>query len=390
MNTRSKSNSVFASIGGGIRKAARWVAKMFGYKAENKFARCVWYVFATSTTIVMLYLVVVLVIITVDDVIDDIGSCKSRRIANSPTYLHPCSNRYVSPYIVYHNSYPGYLYDTRLGQRTATGIHWICKSSDGDSLACFSSHENHKRGYINCFTGEVVIPAQYEKAWIFSEGLACVLDKGELRFIDHKGQSAFDKKFPYTERIDAYCFHNGLCQMLGDNNRIGLIDRQGNWVTDPEYYEIHYDKAGFWLVQDREWNYGMLDANGRMLLPVEYGNINIRHDDSCIFVTRLDHLQQVLDFGCNVINPCNYIEIERINYMTGECDEAGDMKFVASNCLMYSTDEWYFGLMDADGNILTPPVYSSITAISASRFHCIGPKGSVILDDKGNECGEKP
>lgn len=24
-----------------------------------------------------------------------------------------------------------------------------------------------------------------------------------------------------------------------------------------------------------------------------------------------------------------------------------------------------------------------------NRFHCIGPKGSVIMDDKGNECGEK-
>lgn len=35
-----------------IRSAARWVSRMFGYKAENKFARGVWYVFATSAAVV--------------------------------------------------------------------------------------------------------------------------------------------------------------------------------------------------------------------------------------------------------------------------------------------------------------------------------------------------
>ena len=39
-----KSSTTF---GRGIKKAARWVARMFGYKAENKFARGLWYVFAT-------------------------------------------------------------------------------------------------------------------------------------------------------------------------------------------------------------------------------------------------------------------------------------------------------------------------------------------------------
>ena len=49
----------------------------------------------------------------------------------------------------------------------------------------------------------------------------------------------------------------------------------------------------------------------------------------------------------------------------------------------------YRGLMDKQGNIITPPIYKSINAISANRYHCDGPEGSVILDDKGNEVGEK-
>ena len=45
-----------------IRRAARWVARMFGYKAENKYARGVWYVFATCAAIITLYVAVVLTI----------------------------------------------------------------------------------------------------------------------------------------------------------------------------------------------------------------------------------------------------------------------------------------------------------------------------------------
>ena len=385
----NKSNSVLASVGRGIKQAARWVAKMFGYKAENKYARGVWYVFATSAAIFALIFVTALVFDVVDLVKDLCEDAKYERMVNSSTYLHDYCNQYVSPYVIYHDDLPGYQYNTTLGQRTATGVQWICKSSDGDSLACFCTVEEHKRGYFNRFTGEVAIPAQYDKAWIFSEGVACVLDKGVLHFIDHKGQTLMGKVFPYTERIDDYCFHNGLCQMLGDNNCIGLIDKQGSWVVSPEYYEMAYDTKGFWLVQARDWNYGLLDAKGQMLLPVEYDNITVHHEDSCIFVRRLDHLNQVLDFECNIINPCNFVEVEKMEYSTDEYDEEGVMKSATAKCLRYRTIDWNYGLMDKNGNMITPPSYSSIVSIGYDRYHCDGPNGSVILDSKGNECGEK-
>lgn len=388
----NKSNSVLASIGRGIKQAARWVGKMFGYKAENKFARGVWYVFATSASVFALILLTAVVFNVVDLVKEYCDDVKYEHMVNSPTYLHEWDNQYVSPYVIYHSNCPTYLYNTITGRRTATDIRWICKSSDGDSLACFSTVEDQKRGYFNRFTGEVVIPAQFQKAWVFSEGVACVMDKGVLHFIDHKGQNMMGKMFPYTKRIDDYCFHNGLCSMLGDNNRIGLIDKQGNWVVNPEYYQMMYymkGMKGFWLVQDLERNYGLLDANGQIFLPIEYKSIGFHPEDSCIYVQRFDHLDQVLDFECNILNPCNYQKIEKMEYTTDEYDEYGDLKSATSNCMKYSTIYGYFGLMDKNGNIITPPSYSRITAIGPDRYHCDGTKGSVILDSKGNECGEK-
>ena len=372
-----------------FKKAARWVARMFGYRAENKFARGVWYVFATSVTVVALIIAVLLIYESGDWLVDRIHTAKCRREQSQPTYLHNYHIEYVSPYVVYHDWYPSYLYNMKTGRRTLTDIHWICKSSDGDSIACYSTSEEHKRGYFNLLTGEAVIPAQFDKAWIFSEGLACVYEKGMLHFIDHQGHNVMGKEFPYGICNEDYCFHKGFCIMYGYNGCFGLIDRQGNWVVEPQYYKIAYDTQGFWLVQDRDWNYGLLDAEGKVLLPIEYGSIDIHHQDSCIFVRHLSGLSQVLDFGCNVINPCNYTEVHKLTYQTDEIDEEGVFKLAPATCLMYSTDNWDYGLMDKDGNIVTPPLYSDIEAIGRDRYRCVGSKGSVILDSKGRKCGEK-
>ncbi len=378
-------------LGGGIKKAARWVARMFGYKAENKYARGVWYVFATAAAVVTLYVAVALTLVIIQEVDRHMLDRQSKREANDPTFLHNYRNTYVSPYVVHHDGSPNYLYNMRTGRRTLTGINWIAKPSDGDSLACFCAGYDHerKRGYFNVFTGEPVIPAQYDKAWIFSDGLACVYEKGMLHFIDHDGKKVMDKEFPYGIRNDDYCFHNGLCIMYDENGRFGLIDKQGEWVVEPQYYEIEYDTKGFWLVQDCDWNYGLLDAKGQMLLPVEYGNITVHHDDSCIFTRHLNHVNQVLDFECNVLNSCNYMSVEMLEYNNGEYDENGDLKTYPANCMEYFTTELYCGLMDKQGNIITPPIYSRIEAISANRYHCDWAYGSVILDDKGREVGEK-
>ena len=88
MNKEQKSGSFFASIGRAIEQAARWVAKMFGYKAENKFARCVWYVFASAAAIVTLYVAIALTIIVVDEVGNLLCDYKYRRKVNDP-HLSP-------------------------------------------------------------------------------------------------------------------------------------------------------------------------------------------------------------------------------------------------------------------------------------------------------------
>ena len=78
---RKSNNSSKSSIAirRGIKQAARWVARMFGYKAENKFARVVWYVFATCSALVAVYVTVALSIVFFDEVDDMVRDYRYHR-----------------------------------------------------------------------------------------------------------------------------------------------------------------------------------------------------------------------------------------------------------------------------------------------------------------------
>ena len=75
--------------------------------------------------------------------------------------------------------------NTETGEITAEKIKfdWT-SSSPNDSLGVFCT--DGKRGYYNSYTGKIVVPAQYRRAWIFSEGLAAVQKNGMIGFINRK------------------------------------------------------------------------------------------------------------------------------------------------------------------------------------------------------------
>lgn len=324
-----------------------------------------------------------LIYCAVDWIGDEYAEYKIRRRDRDPSYLHEYGNRNVSAYIVFHDGNGGYLYDLQKKQRTLSGITWICRSEDGDSLTFFSNGE--KRGFFNRFTGKVVIPAQYDKGWVFNEGVACVMKDHQVQVIDHTGKELLEHPFAYTGRIYSYIFHNGLCPMMDDSERIGLVDYTGQWVIEPIYKEIEYNNENFWLVFDSVWNEGLLFGDGSVFLPCEYADIDILDN---IFVTAKNHLQQVYDCQGNLVNPCNFEYVETMSYESDEFVfndyyEYYDRLDKPAHLNRYETSENYYGLIDKEGRIITPPCYDRIQAIAADRYLCEGPEGAVILNDKG-------
>ena len=229
-------------------------------------------------------------------------------------------------------------------------LDWTQESSR-DSLAVFCSDE--KRGYYNMYTGEIAVPAKYRRAWVFSDGVAAVQRNGMIGFIDHKGNTVIDFKFPYHGNpLTEFVFKDGHCVVADTLGRCGVIDKTGEWLIQPEYDDISAYKE-----------YAIVSKAG---------------------------VRMQVSYDGTVMNSFVLDDIMRLTYMTKERFENREGEIVYINNVI---DTGLFsyrvggrcGLMDANCNRLTEPLYKSITAVDKNMFRAtlIDYYSEVILNAKG-------
>ncbi len=163
---------------------------------------------------------------------------------------------------------------------------------------------SHKRIFINMLEKiPVVVPGEFDHAWRFSEGLAAVSSNGKLGFINKEGEYVIDTTFLYannpkyssdkykrqqTHFVD-FTFHSDLCPMIGENDKYGLINKNGDWILDARYDDIEFlSPFNVWLLKEYKESpynhimYGAVDSNGNILLMPKYNNfITIGDEKAC-------------------------------------------------------------------------------------------------------------
>ncbi|MGN0208854.1 MAG: WG repeat-containing protein, partial [Paludibacteraceae bacterium] len=125
------------------------------------------------------------------------------------------------------------LVNTETGKTLISDIsvEWI--TTGRDSLAVFAKDD--KRGYFNVNTGEIIIEPTYKHAWVFSEGLAGVVQNDRVGFINSKGEVVIDFQYPYRgNSLSSFVFHQGRCVVANTDQRLGVIDTLGNWIIQPQ------------------------------------------------------------------------------------------------------------------------------------------------------------
>lgn len=191
---------------------------------------------------------------------------------------------------------PGYIQNHQTGEVIIKGIDWISLSADEDSLMVYS--QKGKRGYINRYSGEISIPAQYDKAWVFAEGVAAVANGDSVYFIDHSGNSVNGKKFRYNAKNRGYVYHGEHCAISVDGGKMGLIDKDGNWAVQPEYDWIVSECNNYWKMRKGGSETGLWYAfndNAEQVTETGYPILEIS-EDLGIVATLLNHLQVAYGF----------------------------------------------------------------------------------------------
>lgn len=308
---------------------------------------------------------------------------------------------YVSENIVLVHGYKGMqgfeqLKDIRTGEFTTPQLNhiFINMYNSEDSLVVFRTHDR-KRGYLNVNTGKIIIPAQYQRAWNFSEGIAAVYEEGKVFFINASGEPVFPNTFPihYDLNFDdiAFQFHDGLCVMRTMEGKWGLINTQGEWVVNPIYNSMDAPYHGYRRVYDGD-HYGLLTNDGSLALPVIYDDIR-RELAGNGWVLVKDGLAWKVDFDLQVTVPFVHDGIHTMSYIdsydTNEYyDEAsGEYK------TRKQAEPRFFrfdiggnsGVIDANGKVIIPALYYNVYIVNDRLFQVeVTSSGErILLDTQG-------
>lgn len=265
------------------------------------------------------------------------------------------------------------------------GIDWIALQADEDSLIVFS--KNDKRGYINRYSGEVVIPARFPKAWVFSEGIAAVAEGDSVYFIDHSGKPVNGKKFAFNSKNQGYVFHGDYCAMTVDGGMMGLIDRKGNWAVPPKYQWVISEARNFWRVREGDSRTGLwyvLNDKAEPVTETGYPEITVS-EDLGIVATLPNHLQVAYGFDGKKSDKFLMYQVEKMYYDKDDGNQEGAKVSAPTTLMRYRMADGYEGLCTVDGDIVTEPLYWDIAPLEKDMYLCRykDVNASVIINSKG-------
>ena len=124
---------------------------------------------------------------------------------------------------------------------------------------------NGKYGFIDK-SGTLVIPARYDDAWPFSEGLAGVEINGKRGFIDKSGTLVIPARYN-----DARDFSEGLA-LVKTGGKYGYIDKSGALVILAKYDDAWFFSEGLAAVKING-KYGFIDKSGTLVIPARYDDV---------------------------------------------------------------------------------------------------------------------
>lgn len=355
----------------GVWQVLCWIGRPFNPKYKSTFGRICW---GAITLCIIAFTCM-------------IGKAWYREFYERP--YHRADHQRISANLTFckpsYSDKPGLIQNIKTGEVITKDIDWISLSADEDSLMVFS--RKGKRGYINRYSGEISIPAQYDKAWIFAEGVAAVSANDSVYFINHAGQPINGKKFRYNAKNRGYVYHGGHCAIAVDGGMMGLIDLNGNWAVSPDYDWIVSECKNYWKMRKGGSQTGLWYAFNDKAEPVTdtgYHNLEIS-EDLGIVVTLPNHLQAVYGFDGTRSDNFMVRDIEEMTYNKPEWDENGDREIGITTLMRYRTPDGHEGLCTTAGDIITEPLYWSIQPIDKDTYLCSykDTQAGVIVNSKG-------
>jgi hypothetical protein len=111
---------------------------------------------------------------------------------------------------------------------------------------------------------------------------------------------------------------NNQQYLVANNSGAGIIDENGKIIIPTEYRSINYFNDNYYIIE-KEHNYGLFDTNGKVVIPIEYKEIQIFLDGLYIVKDK--------DDVCKIIDANNEI----IYYFPVYCEKISEFEKITSS-----------------------------------------------------------
>ena len=212
-------------------------------------------------------------------------------------------------------------------------------------------------GYIDR-SGNVVVPATWGHAAVFSDGLAGVSQDGQMRYIDHGGNVVF----LLPAHLRSRGFREGMAVVFHPRahrlSRYGVIDALGRLVVPPSYPMIGNFSERMAVVETPSGLWGYIDVTGDLVIPATFDRAG-SFGEGRAFVKEGSEKYFIDTLGSKVA---------RLP------DEADWVQPLSEGMALFRIP-WRWGYVNREGDVVIPPVYEFAEAFSEGH-------AAVMVDGK--------
>lgn len=237
--------------------------------------------------------------------------------------------------------------------------------------------KDEKYGVINVKGAQIIKPeyntiiadnyyneeSKYKYAgYIVSKNVDSSYNYGYIRY---DGKILLKPEYTSISRIIDIEDTKNIYLLVQNTTKIGLIKNK-EVILDFEYKELEYNKSNNILIARRNAKSGILNLDGKEILPLEYDELSI---NGIYVYTKNGEEEKYFDISGNKIENKNYKSISKV--------ENGEYYlFVDENSL--------YGILNKDKNVLLEGKYSYIEYLFEDYFIAYN-KGLGIINSKGDK-----
>lgn len=286
------------------------------------------------------------------------------------------------------------VYDIKSGRYVTPKLKWVAGTPQRDSLTVFCNKDG-KRGFLNVNTGKIAINGRYEHAWVFSEGLAAVVEPdGKMGFINSAGEYVIAPELEYNASHD-YVFKHNVCCIEDACGRQGLLNRDGRWVLPQEYSSIDYVEETDMFIPSKDGKKGMIkNGSFEWVCPMEYDDISWTDAPSGKgYIMYKDFRAQRVALDGTIVDSFVVNETEEMKFKC-KYNEMDNDEYTISDKVIAFRVCGLWGVMDKHtGKVIIPAMYGSVELASESMIQCnvsicSSENPYVLYDLKGNKMNQ--